>query len=61
MFLLIFVVNLEDVIEHVPSIMPMIGGCLETCSLVAVSPVDTSNILRVQILWDWSHSMVIDT
>ena len=46
-FLLIFVVSIEDVAEPAPSIMSMIGGCLYTCSLVSISHAEARDILIV--------------
>ena len=48
--LLVFIVNIEDVVESDASIMSIIGGCLDTCSLVSVSPTEAMNVLRAQVL-----------
>ena len=50
MVLLIFVVNIEDVVVPAPSFMSMIGGFTYTCSLVSVSPTEARKILRAQVL-----------
>ena len=59
-FLLIFIVNVEDVVEPALSIMTMIGGCLDTCYLVTVSSVVAMSLLKAQVFWGRSHSMFID-
>ena len=48
--LLVFIVNIEDVVEPDASIMSIIGGCLDTYSLVSVSPTEAMNVLRVQVI-----------
>ena len=60
MFFLTPIVNVEDVVETTTSIMSMIGGCLDTCSLVSVSPTYAMNILRSQVLWGGLHFIFID-
>ena len=51
MFLLIFVMVVEDVVEPDPSIMSMIGVYLDACSLVSDSPTEARNILIAQVSW----------
>ena len=55
--LLIFVVNIEDVVEPDPSMMHVTCGYLDTCSFVTISTSEARNVLRAQMFWGGSYSI----